>query len=266
MKGIFISTEASTSPEVDAKNQLYATAPSLRALNRSSIRSLRMAMVNLLTFWISTSLRGATQEGRSNLWNATRYSTPDGHSTPFRHSCAGRNLLYQISVTLNPSKWRFNFVALSLSTWRFNFVPLSLSKWTLPFLLFLGLTFTAQAQTIITYSYDNNGNRIRRHVEASRTSDAALAQQTTDETQEEEFVEEQLLYPNPTDGVLRFSLTLEEPATSQVAIFDLQGRQIYEARFEQQEFQVDLSEHKNGVYLVRWRFGTESRSTKIIKQ
>ncbi len=98
------------------------TVPVLRGivgirLFQKRTSSLQRALPNLLSFWTSTSLRGATQEHRSNLWNTTRYSTPDGHSTPFRHSCAGRNPLHPISVTLSLSKWSLLCLLLTLEAY-----------------------------------------------------------------------------------------------------------------------------------------------------
>jgi len=143
--------------------------------------------------------------------------------------------------------------------------PLTKGFKLLIFCLFSLITFATYSQTIITYTYDVNGNRIERKVEPS--SREAVAQDTENlEEEDGAFEEENLLYPNPTNGVLRFTLSLETPANSEVSIFDLQGRQVYQNRFEQQEFQVDIAEHKNGVYVVRWRFADQSRTAKIIKQ
>ena len=127
----------------------------------------------------------------------------------------------------------------------------------------LSLSFfqDAVAQNIL-FQYDESGNRERRYLAAARVENESgpVAGQT------EDVLEEDQLYPNPTEGILRFSLVRDEPAISQVSLIDLNGRLLYRKTFTQQDFEINISHRPEGIYVLKWTFADQSRSFKIIKQ
>jgi len=65
-----------------------------------------------------------------------------------------------------------------------------------------GIFQAAFAQNIL-FQYDESGNRERRYIASAKVEDESG--QVTAETPEE-VLEENKLYPNPTQSILRFSL------------------------------------------------------------
>lgn len=130
-------------------------------------------------------------------------------------------------------------------------------------IVIMGLILTQQgfAQNI-QFRYDESGNRDKRYVALAKVEDenGQVAEQT------EEVLEEDKLYPNPTEGILRFSLVREEPAISQVSLIDLNGRLLYRKTFTAQDFEINISNRPEGIYVLKWTFADQSRSIKIIKQ
>ncbi len=120
---------------------------------------------------------------------------------------------------------------------------------------------TAIGQNIL-FQYDESGNRDRRYIASARVEgeNEQVAEQT------EDVLEEDKLYPNPTEGILRFSLIREEPAISQVSLIDLNGRLLYRKTFTEQDFEINISNRPEGIYILKWTFADQSRSIKIIKQ
>ncbi len=127
-----------------------------------------------------------------------------------------------------------------------------------------GLTcsLTVSAQNI-HFKYDESGNREKRHMVSARVEDES-GEETTETAKE--ILEEDKLYPNPTEGILRFSLLREDPAVSQVSLIDLNGRLLYRKTFTEQDFEVNISNRPAGIYVLKWTFADQSRSIKIIKQ
>ncbi|MEM9326485.1 MAG: T9SS type A sorting domain-containing protein [Bacteroidota bacterium] len=119
-------------------------------------------------------------------------------------------------------------------------------------------------QSTIRFEYDPSGNRVLRHVEnqAKNTEEALV---NLADSLPREFEANDRVYPNPTEGIVTFSLRLEEPSPSRVTVFDLNGRMIYRRRFEEQAFEIDITTAKIGVYLVKWQFAQQTRTVKIIK-
>ncbi len=135
-------------------------------------------------------------------------------------------------------------------------------------LLLLGCG-SAWAQAEIHFEYDASGNRVKRFIVLPEP-DARIAteeDQLADSLQTGELGDlVDLVYPNPTEGLLRFTLQGAENPISQVSIFDLNGRMIYKKTFLVPDFEVDITSQRLGVYLLRWAFLDQSRTIKIIKQ
>jgi hypothetical protein len=72
------------------------------------------------------------------------------------------------------------------------------------------------------------------------------------------------IYPNPNDGV--FTLTLRDVITSvQVIITDITGKVVHSSLLENNEKQIDLSNHPAGIYFVHISGGIFNEQIKIVK-
>lgn len=71
-----------------------------------------------------------------------------------------------------------------------------------------------------------------------------------------------LLYPNPAESTLNISLA--ENATSQVVIYDLQMRLVYQATLQGLGSVVSLDEFESGVYFVEVTQGNKKQIEKLI--
>jgi hypothetical protein len=58
------------------------------------------------------------------------------------------------------------------------------------------------------------------------------------------------VYPNPTNGKLTLRISDDNQSVLNYQVYDIQGRIIEENQFSQQH-ELDLSNHQNGVYLLR---------------
>ncbi len=78
-----------------------------------------------------------------------------------------------------------------------------------------------------------------------------------------------IIYPNPTNGLLIFTNYYTSNGTAGVEIFDLNGREVMEQNFEVspglQTNPVDMGNLPNGVYLVQYTVNGDRRTEKVIK-
>jgi hypothetical protein len=80
----------------------------------------------------------------------------------------------------------------------------------------------------------------------------------------DENTENLVLAPNPNNGF--FILDLKEPATGSVQITDLYGKIVYERKFKNQtQFEIDIQERPQGIYIVRVLTDKASLIRKIVK-
>jgi hypothetical protein len=62
------------------------------------------------------------------------------------------------------------------------------------------------------------------------------------------------LYPNPNHGVLNLELNPGNSPTTQILIFDANGKQIYSGEYlnaNTKKIQIDLSDHDSGLYFIK---------------
>lgn len=123
-------------------------------------------------------------------------------------------------------------------------------------------TWTVSFGTAHQLSYTND-NRVFRWVKQSW--DQMTNQYTNDEKREYYFggfplnaseiakrSQSMLVYPNPTNGIVKLSLKEMATASVQVVVIDMSGKQLLEQNFEPQTegYSLDLSRLSNGVYRV----------------
>lgn len=134
------------------------------------------------------------------------------------------------------------------------------------FMLFPAFTF---AQSKIGYAYDMAGNRIKREIVISASR--AMAKKQSFESQD--FYSERLrehsvkIYPNPTQGNLRVSISgIGNSDKCHLGVYSIQGTQILAFDVNSDNANVDISNQPNGVYLLQITINGKSTTWKIIKK
>lgn len=118
------------------------------------------------------------------------------------------------------------------------------------------------------YNYDNAGNRIRSTVVYLNNRDSSI---DNDEMKCYEIADSILggiimnLYPNPTQGSVKYELTGEKSIEKYV-LRDITGRLITENECNCKTFIIDLSSNMDGMYVLTIFIENKPYSYKIIKQ
>ena len=113
------------------------------------------------------------------------------------------------------------------------------------------------------------GNRIKREIVISASR--AMAKKQSFESQD--FYSERLrehsvkIYPNPTQGNLRVSISgLGNSDKCHLGVYSIQGTQILAFDVNSDNANVDISNQPNGVYLLQITINGKSTTWKIIKK
>jgi len=147
-------------------------------------------------------------------------------------------------------------------------------------LLFLGNVALAQTN-YYEYKYDEAGNRIsRKYVKMKKKvnlqedsllldslyNDSIIAKEDIDVYKDNIGDKEISIFPNPTKGKLRVEISnIEDGDIIILKVFDLQGREIY-SNEKLSNYDIDLSNYENGVYLLDIILNNEKSYWKIVKE
>lgn len=121
---------------------------------------------------------------------------------------------------------------------------------------------------IISYAYDNAGNRISRKVVDLNVTPNPLHIKAKEPIAVEEQMGERKItvYPNPTKGSLAVEVTDGESKDEiHILLFSAQGSQLQNKKVKTGTTPVDMTNYASGWYLLRVQAGTESIELKIIK-
>jgi hypothetical protein len=125
----------------------------------------------------------------------------------------------------------------------------------LKYILLAALALSAERAVAqeIEYSYDNAGNRIQRKVLVQRSSDDANPDAVEGPIADSRGEFSFLLYPNPTEGEIRIDAEPEFMALEgkRLTVYDMNGRQVKEGAFDEQQRSIDLTGQQSGSYIVR---------------
>lgn len=122
----------------------------------------------------------------------------------------------------------------------------------------------------IAYYYDDTGNRTDRVIVLQKS--AFISDSTSKVIHEKDLSSKGfnvILYPNPTDGILRIDVVQddsEETGDLQIEVYDLSGRIISSKTASIGSNIVDFSEHSLGTYILVLKCGEVASSWKIIKR
>lgn len=122
----------------------------------------------------------------------------------------------------------------------------------------------------IAYYYDDTGNRTDRVIVLQKS--AFISDSTSKVIHEKDLSSKGfnvILYPNPTDGVLRVEVAYDDTEVTgdlQVEVYDLSGRIIFRRTASIGSNIVDFSEHSFGTYILLLKCGEVASRWKIIKR
>ncbi|MBQ7941478.1 MAG: T9SS type A sorting domain-containing protein [Muribaculaceae bacterium] len=128
-------------------------------------------------------------------------------------------------------------------------------------ILILLISITIESQTI-TYSYDACGNRISREIILSRSID------TSKKSFEEKLSENTIIiYPNPTEGILKIEIKgWEQTGNQSIIVYDSNGGLIHDTIITSSITEIDLSNCTNSIYILIISYNNETSTWKIIKK
>lgn len=117
----------------------------------------------------------------------------------------------------------------------------------------------------VHYKYDLEGNCISRNVimlKKNISSDHQKDKNPIFEDKETKII----IYPNPTKGLLKIEIPdYIQNENSFFSIYDLNGKLHKKIKVEGIETQLDLSNYKDGVYILQINRNGKNSSWKIIK-
>ena len=142
------------------------------------------------------------------------------------------------------------------------------------FLLFLFLlTLSAlSAQNMVSYAYDNAGNRISRKI-VTLPSNIVKKDTLAPAPVEEQLGERKItVFPNPTKGSLAVEINggNSKPATAggdqlQIFLFSAQGVQLQNTKVEAATTPINMTSYPAGWYILRVQAGDKMTEFKIVK-
>ena len=125
------------------------------------------------------------------------------------------------------------------------------------FILFITFTFQALQSQTVHYSYDANGNRIRRWVTVVKLLEDSSQVQKDSSTKiiSNADVQHQkdvvAIYPNPTKGLLDIKITGMKPGqTSECVFYSLAGKELMRKKLSETLSRVDIGTFPPGTYIV----------------
>lgn len=121
----------------------------------------------------------------------------------------------------------------------------------------------------VRFSYDENGNRIRRVLELKKTEENGKNVEAENsflaETTEQLGTTRLSLYPNPTHDKVTLELTDSFTNHINAVLTTVAGAVIEDIRLNGLQHDFDLTVQPAGVYLLRITSGDETRTWKIVK-
>jgi len=151
-------------------------------------------------------------------------------------------------------------------------------------LLLLSLSFAYSQQQVITFEYDDSGNRILRQVievpaappEGSNVAnnEGPKSKNEKDSTSLGNPVISKLsdgrevnIFPNPTKGQLQIEISeIKEGETGELLVLSMEGKVIEHRTEIQKAISVDLSQQSAGNYILKLKLGKQRKEWQIVKK
>ena len=132
---------------------------------------------------------------------------------------------------------------------------------------FILILSSGMAQNIVSYAYDNAGNRISRKV-VNLNSNPSHVKASEPAPVEDQLGERKItVYPNPTQGALAIEITGGDTKDEiRFILFSAQGTQLQNLKVTATITPVNMSSYPVGWYILRVQVGEKVTEFKIIKQ
>ncbi|MGE5480394.1 MAG: T9SS type A sorting domain-containing protein [Chloroflexota bacterium] len=119
----------------------------------------------------------------------------------------------------------------------------------------------------VEYTYDLNGNRIKR-----RCTDVYMKRGLPNDSTEVEAAlgadNKITVAPNPTTGILKIEITgkLLEDSPNAITLVDMKGAPLFEMKIKQSSMTLDIGSYVNGHYFMLVNLNGRQQLFKIIKE
>jgi Secretion system C-terminal sorting domain len=151
-------------------------------------------------------------------------------------------------------------------------------------LLFVSIKLYVLTGQSIEYSYDNNGNRIRRlivveeirrqspiqNIKSLKSIENSIAT-NNEETETEEIKTEEgeirtIIYPNPNKGLLRIKITnMPIESRKELRLYDLSGTELIIKRNFDSFSELDIDKLEDGIYILQITINDSLFVFKVMK-
>lgn len=120
----------------------------------------------------------------------------------------------------------------------------------------------------IVFTYDANGNRIKRELTSGLWKTSNTIKGEEDKSADSLFAEALKIkvYPNPAKEYLTVNLGSIDETQSTISLLDINGKEIYTQVTTLNQLQVDVSHIAPGTYLLKVTRGENFVMYNIIKQ
>ena len=130
--------------------------------------------------------------------------------------------------------------------------------------LFLVALFpvVTNAQTMFEFTYNESGHRELREVillkSATATQDTMIIKQTEKPLAREIGLQELLIYPNPTKGIVRIEIPFLD-SEAFIRVYDSNGKAIIQKTVNEPSSGINLSGEPSGIYILSIRIGSNKK-------
>ena len=140
-------------------------------------------------------------------------------------------------------------------------------KFHLIFLLFMAVSMSGFSQQIVSYAYDNAGNRIsRKIVDLSVTPNPTHVKAAA--PVEEQLGERKItIFPNPTKGMLAVQIEGgNDKDELSIILYNATGQQLLNKQVQLGTTPINMSTYPKAYYILRVQAGEKATEFKIIKE
>lgn len=126
-------------------------------------------------------------------------------------------------------------------------------------------SYALLGQNKISYAYDAAGNRVKREIVLAPKSSVTTTQKFFTEAVAKRNIK---IYPNPTDGQLSVEIdNLDGIKSGVITIYDFtNGKQILKKKIDAVRIDLDISNQRQGIYVMNINIDGEITTWKIMKK
>ena len=135
-------------------------------------------------------------------------------------------------------------------------------------LLFISVfTLHVQAQDIVSYAYDNAGNRISRKIVNLTVTPNPTHVKAAAPVEEQLGERKITIFPNPTKGSLAVDIVGgSDKDELSISLFNAEGKQLLNKTVQPGTTPINMTTYPKAYYILRVQAGEKATEFKIIKQ